>query len=108
MGTMADVADPDTPDSATPDSATPDSATPDTPDSATPGAVASPAVGANADVAALSYEKARDELVDIVARLENGQAGLEESMGLWQRGEALAAHCASWLDAAEARITAGD
>ena len=62
----------------------------------------------NADVAALSYEQARDELVDIVARLENGQAGLEESMNLWARGEALAAHCATWLDAAEARITAGD
>jgi len=62
----------------------------------------------NADVAQLSYEQARDELVDIVARLENGSAGLEESMGLWQRGEALAAHCATWLDAAEARVTAGD
>ena len=62
----------------------------------------------NADVVALSYEQARDELVDIVARLENGQAGLEESMNLWARGEALAAHCATWLDAAEARITAGD
>ena len=62
----------------------------------------------NADVAQMSYEQARDELVDIVARLENGQAGLEESMGLWQRGEALAAHCATWLDHAEARITAGD
>ncbi len=62
----------------------------------------------NADVAALSYEAARDELVDIVARLENGQAGLEESMNLWARGEALAAHCATWLDAAEARISAGD
>ena len=49
-----------------------------------------------------------DELVDIVARLENGQSGLEESMGLWQRGEALAAHCATWLDRAEAKITAGD
>ena len=62
----------------------------------------------NSDVAAMSYEQARDELVDIVARLENGQAGLEESMDLWQRGEALAAHCATWLDHAEARITAGD
>ncbi|GAA4406884.1 hypothetical protein GCM10023168_22330 [Fodinibacter luteus] len=58
------------------------------------------------DVAAMSYEQARDELVDIVARLENGQAGLEESMLLWQRGEALAAHCATWLDRAEARISA--
>jgi exodeoxyribonuclease VII small subunit len=61
---------------------------------------------ANSDVAALSYEQARDELVDIVARLENGQAGLEESMDLWQRGESLAAHCATWLDAAEARVSA--
>jgi len=60
------------------------------------------------DVAQLSYEQARDELVDLVARLENGQVGLEESMDLWARGEALAAHCATWLDAAEARITAGD
>ena len=61
-----------------------------------------------ADIAGLTYEQARDELVDIVARLENGQSGLEESMGLWQRGEALAAHCATWLDRAEAKITAGD
>ena len=60
----------------------------------------------NADVTALSYEQARDELVDIVARLENGSAGLEESMALWQRGEALAAHCSTWLDRAEARISA--
>ena len=63
---------------------------------------------ASADIASMSYEQARDELVDIVARLENGESGLEESMGLWQRGEALAAHCASWLDRAEARITAED
>lgn len=60
---------------------------------------------ANADVAQMSYEAARDELVDIVARLENGQVGLEDSMGLWQRGEALAAHCAQWLDQAEAKLS---
>ena len=60
----------------------------------------------HADIAGLTYEQARDELVDIVARLENGQSGLEESMGLWQRGEALAAHCATWLDRAEAKIAA--
>lgn len=94
MAKKADVADP----------GTPDPAAPGTPDPAAPG----DADGPNADVGALSYEQARDELVDIVARLENGQAGLEESMGLWQRGEALAAHCATWLDRAEARITAGD
>ena len=56
----------------------------------------------------MSYEQARDELVDLVARLENGQVGLEESMRLWQRGEALAAHCSHWLDRAEARISAED
>ena len=53
------------------------------------------------DVADLSYEDARQELIDLVARLEGGQAGLEESMRLWQRGEALAAHCEAWLDKAE-------
>ena len=62
-------------------------------------------VDPHADVAEMSYEAARDELVDIVARLENGQVGLEDSMGLWQRGEALAAHCAQWLDQAEARLS---
>ena len=79
------------------------------PDPSAPTGPQAPAEEApNAEVAGLSYEQARDELVDIVARLENGSAGLEESMDLWQRGEALAAHCATWLDAAEARITAGD
>ena len=57
------------------------------------------------DVADLSYEEARAELIDLVARLEGGQAGLEESMKLWQRGEALAAHCEAWLDRAEASLT---
>ncbi|HMT32000.1 MAG TPA: exodeoxyribonuclease VII small subunit [Dermatophilaceae bacterium] len=59
-----------------------------------------------ADIAALGYEQARDELVAIVARLEAGQVPLEESLQLWQRGEALAAHCTAWLDGAQARITA--
>ncbi|GAA1232759.1 exodeoxyribonuclease VII small subunit [Oryzihumus leptocrescens] len=56
------------------------------------------------DIAELSYEQARDELITIVARLESGQVGLEESLGLWQRGEALAAHCSTWLDGAEAKL----
>lgn len=60
---------------------------------------------ATVEVAEMSYEAARDELVDIVARLENGQVGLEDSMGLWQRGEALAGHCAQWLDDAEAKLS---
>ena len=46
-----------------------------------------------------------DELFDIVARLESGQVGLEESLTLWARGEALAAHCSTWLDQAQAAIT---
>ena len=79
-----------------------------TADSATPEQGPAPEGAQHADIAVLTYEQARDELVDIVARLENGQSGLEESMGLWQRGEALAAHCATWLDRAEAEITAGD
>lgn len=60
------------------------------------------------DIAELPYEAARDELLSIVAQLESGQAGLEESMRLWRRGEALAAHCSTWLDAAEASLTGDD
>ncbi len=56
------------------------------------------------DIADLTYEQARDELVSIVARLEAGQVPLEESMSLWHRGEALAAHCTTWLDGAQARL----
>ena len=57
------------------------------------------------DVAELSYESARDELISIVAQLEGGPVGLEESMRLWKRGEVLAAHCSTWLDGAEAALT---
>jgi exodeoxyribonuclease VII small subunit len=60
-----------------------------------------------ADISDLSYEQARDELISIVAQLEGGQIGLEESMTLWQRGEALATHCNTWLDGAEAKLTSG-
>ncbi|UZN05260.1 exodeoxyribonuclease VII small subunit [Cellulomonas sp. S1-8] len=58
------------------------------------------------DPAALGYEQARDELVSIVARLESGTGTLEESLALWERGEALAARCQQWLDGARARLTA--
>lgn len=61
---------------------------------------------ANADVAELGYEQARDELASIVSRLEGGTETLEESMRLWERGEALAAHCERWLDGAQRTITA--
>ncbi|MCG7285338.1 exodeoxyribonuclease VII small subunit [Cellulomonas sp. ACRRI] len=57
-------------------------------------------------VADLSYEEARDELVAVVSRLEAGGATLEESLALWERGEALAARCQQWLDGARARLDA--
>lgn len=58
------------------------------------------------DVAALSYEQARDELVQVVARLEAGGETLEASLALWERGEALAARCQEWLDGARERLDA--
>lgn len=58
------------------------------------------------DVSGLSYEQARDELVDVVARLERGGEALEASLALWERGEALAARCQEWLDGARARLAA--
>ncbi|MCI7456479.1 exodeoxyribonuclease VII small subunit [Actinomyces urogenitalis] len=67
----------------------------------------SPSTGdANADVASLSYEQARDELVGVVQRLEAGQVPLEDALSLWERGEALAARCQSWLDEARRRLDA--
>jgi exodeoxyribonuclease VII small subunit len=54
----------------------------------------------------LSYEQARDELVQVVQRLEAGGVPLEESLALWERGEALASHCRRWLEGARARLDA--
>ena len=53
-----------------------------------------------------SYEQAREELVSVVQRLEAGQVPLEDALALWERGEALAARCQSWLDEARARLAA--
>lgn len=58
------------------------------------------------DREALSYEQARDELANVVKRLETGGLTLEQSLDLWERGEKLAAICAEWLDGARARLTA--
>jgi exodeoxyribonuclease VII small subunit len=58
------------------------------------------------DVATLTYEAARDELVRVVAELEQGSATLERSLALWERGEALAARCEEWLVGARARLDA--
>ncbi len=52
----------------------------------------------------MTYEQARDELIDIVARLEAGAATLDESMSLWERGEALARRCENLLAGAEDTI----
>jgi exodeoxyribonuclease VII small subunit len=54
----------------------------------------------------LSYEQARDELIDVVRRLEAGGTTLEESLALWQRGEQLAQVCQHWLDGARAKLDA--
>ena len=51
-----------------------------------------------------TFEQARDELADVVRRLEAGGTTLEESLALWERGEALAAICQRWLDAARTRL----
>jgi exodeoxyribonuclease VII small subunit len=51
-----------------------------------------------------TYEQAREELVEVVRRLETGATTLEESLALWERGEALAAICQQWLDGARARL----
>jgi exodeoxyribonuclease VII small subunit len=54
--------------------------------------------------AALGYEQARDELIEVVRRLEAGGTTLEESLALWERGEELAQVCRRWLEGARARL----
>ncbi|MEU3602420.1 exodeoxyribonuclease VII small subunit [Streptomyces sp. NPDC006798] len=56
--------------------------------------------------AALGYEQARDELIEVVRRLEAGGTTLEESLALWERGEELAKVCRHWLEGARARLDA--
>lgn len=58
------------------------------------------------DVSELSYEQARDELIKVVNELEQGSSSLEESLALWERGEALAQRCEEWLVGARARLDA--
>jgi exodeoxyribonuclease VII small subunit len=50
------------------------------------------------------YEQARDELIELVKRLEAGGLTLAQSLQLWERGEALAAICEEWLEGARARL----
>ncbi|MFE2375863.1 exodeoxyribonuclease VII small subunit [Streptomyces sp. NPDC059398] len=61
---------------------------------------------AKTDETALGYEQARDELIDVVRRLETGGTTLEESLALWERGEELAKVCRGWLEGARARLDA--
>jgi len=58
------------------------------------------------DIEVMSYEQARDALVAVVDRLERGGSTLEDSLALWERGEALAARCETWLIGARARLDA--
>lgn len=58
------------------------------------------------DISKLSYEDARNELVQVVSDLEKGSATLEETLALWERGEALANRCEEWLLGAKARLDA--
>ena len=53
-----------------------------------------------------TYEQAREELADVVRRLEAGGLTLEESLALWERGEQLAELCQHWLDRARERLAA--
>lgn len=55
-------------------------------------------------IAAMSFEQALRALEDVVHRLEGGEVPLEESISLYERGEALRRHCQARLDQAQARI----
>ena len=72
---------------------------------ADPGSAAGDSASADG-VRDLSYEQARDELVRVVNELEQGSSTLEESLALWERGEALAKRCEEWLVGAKARLDA--
>jgi exodeoxyribonuclease VII small subunit len=50
------------------------------------------------------FEEARDELIELVKRLEAGGLTLEQSLQLWERGEQLATICEDWLEGARARM----
>ncbi|MDA0645568.1 exodeoxyribonuclease VII small subunit [Nonomuraea ferruginea] len=59
-----------------------------------------------ADEKTPSYEQAREELTDVVRRLEAGGLTLEQSIELWDRGEKLAAVCEEWLQGARVKLAA--
>ena len=55
-------------------------------------------------ISELGYEEARDELIEVVQRLEQGGLDLEASLGLWERGEELAKRCQQHLAGARKRV----
>jgi len=57
-----------------------------------------------ADISKLSFEDALTALEDVVRKLESGEVPLDDSISLYERGEALRKHCQARLDAAQARI----
>jgi exodeoxyribonuclease VII small subunit len=61
-------------------------------------------VGDNSDIAGLSFEQALKELEQIVGKLERGDVELEPSIALYERGEALRAHCEQLLRRIEAKV----
>ena len=58
----------------------------------------------NIDIQQLSFEKAMKELEQIVTKLERGDVELEESIAIYERGEALRTHCDTLLKQAEAKV----
>ena len=56
------------------------------------------------DIKNLYYDQAREELLTVVSQLETGGVALEPSLALWERGEALAAHCENWLNGVSQRL----
>ena len=60
----------------------------------------------NADVEAMTYEQARDELTKVLNQLEAGSVTLDQSMALWERGEVLSQKCEQWLAGARAKLDA--
>lgn len=61
-------------------------------------------VAGNEDISEMSYEAARAELIETVQALENAGAPLEDTLKLWDRGEALASRCQDILDTAQAKL----
>jgi len=60
--------------------------------------------GSDTKIGAMSFEQALAALEQVVNRLESGEVPLDESIGLYERGETLRSHCQARLDAAQARI----